>query len=99
MSPSHVEGVISLLFPLILIFAVFYFILILPQQRKERAHRKMVESLKKGDEVITIGGIHGRVVMTKDDTIILKVSPQTNIEVSKTSIACRKEKKGIDKHQ
>jgi preprotein translocase subunit YajC len=91
------EGIVSLLIPIILIFAVFYFILILPQQKKEKAHRKMVEGLKKGDEVITIGGIHGRIVLTKDDTVILKVSPQTNIEISKTSIASLKEKKSVDK--
>lgn len=95
---SSAAGIVSSLIPLFLIFAVFYFIVILPQQKKERSHRQMLKDLKKGDEVITIGGIHGRIVQADGEILILKVSPQTNLEVSRSAIAHLKNNKKIIKN-
>ncbi len=79
--------------PLILIFVVFWFILIWPQQRRQKQHRKMLESLRKGDKVVTIGGIYGVVTYIGDNTVILKVDENTKLEVSKGAIASIVEKK------
>ncbi len=81
------------LIPLILIFAVLWFILIWPQQRRQKQHKKMIESLKKGDKIVTVGGIHGVVTFIGDNTIIIKVDENTKLEISKNAVAAILEKK------
>ncbi len=76
----------SLLF-LILIFAVFYFLLILPQQRKQKQHRQLLEGLNKGDRVVTSSGIYGTVVSVKDHTITLLIADGVKVEIEKGHIA------------
>jgi preprotein translocase subunit YajC len=73
--------------PIILIFGVFYFLLIRPQQQKQKEHTRMVSELKKNDEVITAGGIHGVVMNVKDASVVLKVDENVKIEVEKTHIS------------
>ncbi len=65
------------LMPFILIFVVFYFLLIRPQQKKAKAHREMLNALKKGDAVITAGGLYGRIVETRDDVIMVDLGDTT----------------------
>ena len=73
--------------PLIFIFAVFYLILILPQQRKQKKWQAMLGELKTGDKVVTGGGLHGTIVALKDDYIHLRVPPDNlRIEVTRASI-------------
>ena len=86
-------GSIIGLLPLILIFIVFWFILIFPQQRRQKQHKKMLESLQKGDKVVTVGGIHGTVTHIGDKTVIIKVDENTKLEVNKNAIAAIVEKK------
>lgn len=81
-------------FPLIIVMAIFYFILIRPQLKRQKQHGSMLASLQKGDKVITSGGIHGVVVGLKDDVVVLKVAENTKIEVSKTAIGAVKSKAG-----
>ncbi len=69
------------LLPILLIFVVFYFLLIRPQKKSQDEHRKMIAALKKNDEVITVGGIHGTVANVKDTTVTLKVDDNVKIEV------------------
>jgi len=73
--------------PIILIFVIFYFLIIKPQKQKQLTHQKMVQSLKKNDEVITIGGIHGTVLAVKDKSLVLRVADNVKIEVQKNAIA------------
>lgn len=73
--------------PIILIFVIFYFFLIRPQNKKQKETEKMINALKKGDKVITIGGIHGVVSSVKDKTIVLKVDDNAKIEFNRTAIA------------
>jgi preprotein translocase subunit YajC len=73
--------------PLILIFAVFYFLLIRPQKQKQIEHQNMINNLKKNDEVITAGGIHGTIVNVKDKSVVLRVDENVKIEVEKSSIS------------
>lgn len=78
-------GVMSLL-PLILIFVVIYFLMIMPQQRRQKKHQEMLRGLKKGDQVVTSGGIHGVIVNMKGDTVLIKSAGGTQLEVAKNSI-------------
>lgn len=66
---------VSLIFPLG-VLVVFYFILIRPQQKRDKRIREMRSSLKVGDEIITIGGIYGKIIKTKDDIITIEVGPE-----------------------
>ena len=81
----------SLLFgigPIILIFGIFYFLLIMPQQRKQKQWREMLGNLKTGDNVTTSGGIRGTIVALRDDDIHLRVPPDNiRIAVARSSIA------------
>lgn len=65
--------------PIVLMFAILYFLLIRPQQKRQKERNKMLESLKKGDKVITIGGIHGTIVDLTEDKVTLKVAESTKI--------------------
>lgn len=83
------QGFIGL-FPLILIFLIFYFLLIRPQQKKAKEHKEMLASIKKGDEVVTSGGLHGRVIGITDDIITLEIANNVRVKVSREYIASRK---------
>ena len=69
------------------IIAVFYFMLIRPQRKKQKELQSMIESLKKGDRIVTIGGIRGSVFNVTDKTVVVKVDDNTKIEFSKDAIA------------
>lgn len=73
--------------PLVLIFAVFYFLLIRPQQRKAREHRNMLAQLKRNDEVMTTGGVFGKVLGLTETEVTLEVAPNVKIRVSRSYIA------------
>jgi len=75
------------LFPLVLIFIIFYFLIIRPQRQKEKEHQKMLASLNKNDEVVTLAGIHGTIVNVKDKTLTLRIDENVKIEIEKNSVA------------
>ncbi len=79
-------GGFSMLVPLLLMFAVFYFLLIRPQQRKQRQHQDMLRSLKIGDRVITSGGLIGTIVEGGDKAVKLEVADRVRVEVGRTFI-------------
>lgn len=85
-------GMLSNLFPIALVFLIFYFILIRPQQKQQKEFKAMVDALKKNDEVVTIGGVYGTIVNVKDKTFIIRVDDNTRIEIDKSAVA-RVEKK------
>src|SRR2546423_14976080 len=73
--------------PLIFIFAIFYFLLIMPQQRRQKKWQQMLGELKTGDKVVTSGGIRGTIIAIKDDYLHLRVPPDNlRIEVSRSSV-------------
>jgi preprotein translocase subunit YajC len=72
--------------PLILMFVIFYFLLIRPQQKKAKEHRNMVDSLKKGDRIITSGGIHGTIVSLDETTINLEISDGVKIKINRGNV-------------
>jgi preprotein translocase subunit YajC len=74
--------------PLIFILAIFYLLLILPQQRRQKKWQQMLSELKTGDKVLTSGGLHGTIVALRDDYLHLRVPPDNlRIEVSRASIS------------
>ncbi len=73
--------------PLIIIFVIFYFLLIRPQQKKQQTHRQMLQNLKRGDKVLTTGGIYGTIESLTDTSIQLKIANQVKIKVSRSAIA------------
>ncbi|MCS7163393.1 MAG: preprotein translocase subunit YajC [Thermodesulfovibrio sp.] len=80
-------SLLASLLPLILIIVVFYFLLIRPQQKRAKEHRRMLENLKRGDKVITIGGIYGVVESVDANTVVLKIADNVKVKFSKQSIA------------
>jgi len=80
-------GGFSIFIPLILMFLIFYFLLIRPQQKKVKQHKEMLASLRKGDRVVTAGGIHGTITSISDNTVTLEIAPKVKIKVQKGSIS------------
>ena len=86
MDQQAANPIVSFL-PLILIFVVFYFLMIRPQQKQKKEHEEMLRNLAKNDEVITSGGIHGTIVNVKEASVVLRIDENTKIEVEKYAIA------------
>jgi len=77
-----------------LIIVVFYFLVIRPQNKKQKDAKKMLQSITKGDKVVTIGGLHGSVESVKDDAVVLKVDENVKLKFSKSAVATVLERKG-----
>ena len=73
--------------PLVAIVAIFYFLILRPQNKKQKETQKMLAALKKGDRVVTIGGIHGVIQSIKDTTVIVKVDENTKLEFNRAAIS------------
>jgi preprotein translocase subunit YajC len=89
---------ISQFIPLILIFVIFYFFLIRPQQKRVKDHKHMVESLKRGDEVITSGGIIGTVDrVMEDDRIEVTISENVKVQIIRSTVTSQLKKEEVKK--
>ena len=75
------------LLPAVALFAIMYFLLIRPQQRRQQELNKMIAALKKHDEVVTVGGLHGTILNVKESTVVLRVDDAAKVEVDKTAVA------------
>jgi preprotein translocase subunit YajC len=73
--------------PFILIIGIFYFLIIRPQNKKQKETQKMLSALKKGDKVVTIGGIHGTIQSVRENSVILKIDENTKVEFSRSAIS------------
>ena len=82
-SPNPLAG----MWPILLMFAAMYFLIIAPQRKKQKQHQKMITELQSGAEVVTSGGIYGTVTNVKDDRFVVRIAENTKIEVTKGSIA------------
>lgn len=81
--PSMIEA----LFPFIILFVVFYFLLIRPQSKRAKEHKKMVESLAKGDEVVTQGGVLGKVIEVGENFLVVEISENVQVKVQRQAVA------------
>jgi preprotein translocase subunit YajC len=80
-------SLITSLFPFLLIIAIFYFLIIRPKYKKRKETERMLSALKKGDRVVTIGGIHGTIQTVRDTTVILKVDDNVKLEFLRSAIS------------
>lgn len=76
---------------LVLIFAVFYFLLIRPQRKRQKEQQHLMEELRRGDKVITSGGIYGVIESVSEDSIVIKVESGTTMRIAKSSVALKRE--------
>ena len=90
---SQAPSGFSVLVPLILMFLVFYFLLIRPQQKKQRTHQDMLKGLKVGDRVMTTGGLYGTIVAGGDHIVKLEIAEKVRVDVSRSHIAGKVESK------
>jgi len=89
------SSVIGSFLPLILLFAIFYFLIIRPQQKATKAHKAMLEALKKGDKIITTGGLIAEIVKTEEDFIKIKLNDDTFVKLDNAYVS-RKVEVGED---
>ncbi len=88
MAPQGGQNGIMSFLPLVAIVVVFYFFMIRPQMKKAKEQKKYIEGLKKGDKILTIGGIYGKVVEVKDDaTLIMEVEDGTKMKIAKSAVS------------
>jgi preprotein translocase subunit YajC len=87
MAQASQQSGIALFLPLVLIMVIFYFLMIMPAQRRQKKVTEMLKNLKNGDKVITNGGIYGTIVGLEDDAVQLRIAEQVKIKVSRSAIA------------
>lgn len=90
-------GLAGALVPLALMFLVFYFLLIRPQQKRSKQHKEFLDALKRGDEVITSAGIHGKVTGLTDSVVTMEIADKVRIKVQRSNIASLKPKSASEK--
>ncbi len=84
---SPYEGLIML----VLMFGIFYFLLIRPQQKRSKAQKKLIEAIKAGDQVVTAGGIHGKIVAVEDSIVTLEIATGIRIRINRGSVVATKQ--------
>jgi len=85
-APAEQPNLLVSMMPLVFIFVIFYFLLIRPQQKKQKEHEKLVASVKTGDGVVTNAGIHGVVANVKEKTIIVKIADNVKVEFDRGAV-------------
>ncbi|MGG4482453.1 preprotein translocase subunit YajC [Paenibacillus illinoisensis] len=80
-------GIFSLIVPLVLMVAIFYFLMIRPQNKKQKQRNAMLNQLKKGDKIVTIGGLHGTIAEITDDVVVLRVNDVTKLTFDRNAIS------------
>lgn len=80
-------GLLFNLIPIVVIFAIFYFLLIAPMRKRQKALQKLIDGLKRGDKVVTTGGLHGEVAAVDEKVVILKVADNLKVKVSKSAVS------------
>ena len=78
---------VAQLLPFVLMFVVLYMLILRPQIKKQKSQRKMIEELKKGDKIVTNGGLHGVISNLKDDIIVLNIAERVKVEVSRSAVS------------
>ncbi len=86
-APAQQPGSLMSFLPLILLFAIFYFILIRPQLKQAKQHKQLVAGLAKGDEVTTTGGLLGKIKEVGDNFVVLEIAKETDVKVQKQAVS------------
>lgn len=100
MSPQGGEGsnMTSIVF-LVLIFGVFWFFMIRPQMKKQKEQQKFKDSIGKGDKIVTIGGVHGKILEVQESTFIIEVEGGNRLKIEKTAVSMESSKQFMDKEK
>ncbi len=91
-SGSGGGSVIEQLLPIFVVFGIFYFLLIRPQVKERKQHDQMLEALKKGDKVVTNGGLHGAIQGLNDKIIKLRIADKTTVQINRSAVATKLDK-------
>ena len=86
-APAQQGGGFGMFVPMLLIFAIFYFMMIKPQQRKEKERRKMIEELRAGAKVVFAGGFIGTIKESREKTFVIEIAPGVAVEVARASVS------------
>ena len=82
---------VGTLLPFVLMFGVLYFLILRPQRKKQKSQQKMIDELKKGDAIVTSGGIHGVITNLRDDTLSVKIAENVKVEITRSAVSRVKE--------
>ncbi len=86
-SAAQQPSMLASFIPLILIFFIFYFLLIRPQQKKQKEHKILLDSIKRGDEILTSGGMVGKVIKADDERLTVEIASNVNVIIFRSTIA------------
>ena len=86
-APGGMESILSSIVPFLLIIVIFYFLILRPQQKRQKERAKLLESIKKGDKVITAGGLHGTVEGIEEKTLLVKVADNVKLKMERSAIS------------
>ena len=86
-APQGGAGGFSSFIPLILMFVIFYFLLIRPQQKKAKEHREMISNLKKGDRIVTSGGLYGRITGMDENTLTVEIADKVRVKIARGNVS------------
>lgn len=96
-APPVQNPISSMLVPMVLIFGIFYFLIIRPQQKKAKEHTKALEALKSGDEAVTTGGLCGTITKVEGETVILEIADKVRVRVIKSQLYPKKSGEKVEK--
>ena len=85
--PGGITGLLGPLVPMILVFAVFYFLILVPQRRRQKELQEMVRNLKAGDRIVTSGGIIATITAVRDTSLLVRSADKSILEISRASVA------------
>lgn len=85
-APGGMESILSSIVPFLLIIVIFYFLILRPQQKRQKERLKLLESIKKGDKIITAGGMHGTVEGIEEKTLLVKISDNVKVKLERSSV-------------
>ncbi len=86
-APGGMESLLSSILPFLLIIVIFYFLILRPQQKRQKERQKLLDSVEKGDKVITAGGIYGTVDGIEDNTLLVKIAEGVKVKMERSSIS------------
>lgn len=84
-------GGTSMLIMLVAVFAIFYFLMIRPESKRRKERQEMLDALKRGDRIVTLGGLYGEVQDVHDDKIVIKIADNVKVEISKSAVSAVRE--------
>jgi len=85
-APGGMESILSSIVPFLLIIVIFYFLILRPQQKRQKERTKLLESIKRGDKIITAGGVYGTIEAIEDKTILVKISENVKVKMERSAI-------------